>query len=327
MRTKPIAGFTLIELLVVVAIIGVLVGLLLPAVQSAREAARRTQCQNNLRQVGIGLHNHHAARDCFPTNVSGTTVTSGTVRHNWCAQLLPYLDDNPLAGIYDYGVRFDDARNQTAVQTALAFMTCPSVPGSQRQHPRFKTSAPTWWASPADYCGSDGPSTTLWNAPAVVSTPEPSNLDGFFKGTTRPGVRGRQIRQIVDGTAQSIAIWESAGRPQVWTFGRLVPDSGLFTSSPLAKRYASLCGWADSNITAARGFRLDPSQADPANQYISPGPQLVNGSNNGGIYAFHSGGANALFADASVRFLAEGASPDVVAAMLTVQAGDTVPAP
>lgn len=327
MARKAAAGFTLIEILVVVAIVGVLVGLLLPAVQTAREAARRTQCQNNLRQVGIALHNHHAARECFPTNVSGTTTTSGTVRHNWCAQLLPHLDDNPLAAIYDYGSRFDDAKNQTAVQTPLAFMTCPSAPNAPRQHPRFKTSAPTWWAAPADYSGSDGPSNTLWNAPAVVSTPKPANLDGFFKGTTRPGVRGRQIRHITDGTAQSIAVWESAGRPQVWSFGRLVPDSGLFTSSPLATRYAALCGWADSNITAVRGFRHDATQPDPANQYVSPGPTLVNGANNNGIYAFHAGGANVLFADGATRFLAEGTSPDVVAALLTVQAGDTVAEP
>jgi prepilin-type N-terminal cleavage/methylation domain-containing protein len=326
MRTKPIAGFTLIELLVVVAIIGVLVGLLLPAVQSAREAARRTQCQNNLRQVGIGLHNHHAARDCFPTNVSGSTASSAAVRHNWCAQILPYLDDNPLTGIYDYTIRADDAKNQQAVQTPLAFMTCPSVPGGPRQHPRFKTTPPVS-AAAADYGGSSGPSNTLWNTPPTVSFAKPTNLDGFFTGSLKPGAKGRQLRQMTDGLSQSIAVVETAGRPQVWTFGRLVPDSGLFTSSPLATKYVALCAWADTNIFAIKGFREDASQGDPANQYVSPGRQLINGSNNFGIYAFHAGGANQLLADASVRFLDEAASPDVVAAMLTVQAGDTVPAP
>lgn len=327
MRTKPIAGFTLIELLVVVAIIGVLVGLLLPAVQSAREAARRTHCQNNLRQVGIGLHNHHAARDCFPTNVSGSTATSAAVRHNWIAQTLPYLDDNPLAGTYVYTVRADDAANRQAVQTTLPVATCPSVPGGPRQHPRFKTTPPAWGAAAADYGGSSGPSNALWNAPAVVAFAKPANLDGFFTGSIKPGARGRQLRSMTDGTAQSIAVVESAGRPQVWAFGQLVPESGLFSSSPLATKYSPLCAWADTNIFAVRGFREDASQSDPANRYVSPGRNLINGSNNLGIYAFHPAGGNVLLADASVRFLAEAASPDIVAAMLTVQAGDTIPAP
>jgi prepilin-type N-terminal cleavage/methylation domain-containing protein/prepilin-type processing-associated H-X9-DG protein len=323
MRTKPIAGFTLIELLVVVAIIGVLVGLLLPAVQSAREAARRTQCQNNLRQVGIGLHNHHAARDCFPS-----TVSTGSVRHYWCAQMLPYMDNNPLAGLYDYTVLWNHVNNREAVQVPLSFMTCPSTPGGPLQHPRFKTVAPAWGAAAADYMGSSGPNPELWSStPPVVTYPNPPIGRGFFAGTSLPGRKGRQARHMTDGLSQSIAIVESAGRPQVWAFGRMVPNSGLSSSPTGTKYYVSLCGWADPNIKDCTGFRFDPSQADPANQSVAPGPQLINGSNTGGIYAFHPGGANALFADASVRFLAEGASPDVIAAMLTVQAGDTVPAP
>ena len=303
MARRTAGGFTLIELLVVVAIIGVLVGLLLPAVQSVREAARRSQCQNNLRQVGIALHTFYSARDCFPTLVSGTTTTSGTVKHNWCAQLLPYLDDQPLASLYDFTVRFDDPQNVVAVQTPLRVMNCPSVPGGPRQHPRFKVTAPTWSAAAADYGGSSGPSSTLWNAPAVVSSSKPANLDGFFTGAIKPGAKGRQLRSMTDGTSQSIAVVESAGRPQVWYFGRMVPDSGLFSSTPTSTKYVPFCGWADTNVPLLKGFRLDTTQTDPGDQYVSPGPQLVNGSNNGGIYAFHSGGANVLFVDTSVRFL------------------------
>ena len=315
-------AFTLVELLIVIAIIGTLVCLLLPAVQSVRESARRMKCLNNLRQVGVGLHAHHAARDCFPTGVSATGV-----RHHWVAQLLPYLDENPLAGIYDYTVRFDDAKNQAAVQTPLPIMSCPSTPGGPLQHPRFKTSAPTWWAYAADYAGSDGPSSALWTAPAVVSFTKPANIDGFFKGYVAPGEKGRRIREIVDGTSKTIAVFECAARPQVWAFGRMVPGSGQFSSSPLATKYASLCGWADTNVFAVRGFRQDLTQADPANQYKSPGAQLVNGSNNWGIYGVHPGGASVACADGSVRFLDDSVSADVVAAQLTVQAGDFLPQP
>ncbi len=323
MRTKPIAGFTLIELLVVVAIIGVLVGLLLPAVQTSREAARRTHCQNNLRQIGIGLHNHHAARDFFPT-----TVSTGSVRHFWCAQMLPYMDQHPLAGLYDYTVLWNHVNNREAVQTPLPFMNCPATAGGPLQHPKFKTGSPAWSAAAADYMGSSGPNPGLWTAtPPIVGTPDPTNKLGFFAGTTTPGRKGRQLRQMTDGTAQSISVVESAARPQVWAFGRMVPNSGTLSSPAGLKYYVSLCGWADPNTNDCTGFRLDASQPDLANQSVAPGPQLVNGSNNGGIYAFHVGGANVLFADTSVRFLGEDASPDVVAAMLTVQAGDTVPQP
>jgi len=316
------SAFTLVEVLIVVAIIGILVGLLLPAVQSARESARRMKCLANLRQVGVGLQTHHSARDCFPTGVSATGV-----RHHWVAQLLPYLDENPLAGIYDYTVRFDDAKNQAAVQTPLPLVSCPSTPGGPLQHPRFKTSAPAWWAFAADYAGSDGPSSALWTAPAVVSFVRPANIDGFFKGYVAPGEKGRRIREIVDGTSKTIAVFECAARPQVWAFGRMVPGSGQFSSLPLATRYAGLCGWADTNVFAVRGFRQDPTQTDPANQYRSPGPQLVNGSNNWGIYGVHFGGASVAFADGSTRFLDDSVSADVVAAQLTVRAGDFTPQP
>jgi prepilin-type processing-associated H-X9-DG protein/prepilin-type N-terminal cleavage/methylation domain-containing protein len=308
-------GATLVELLVVVAIIGSLASFLLPAVQQAREAARRTHCSNNLKQVGIGLHNFHAARDFFPTATSGSGA-----RHYWAAQMLPYLDANPLAGIYDYTVACNDIKNQAAVQTPVGFMNCPAVPGGPLQHPKFKTGSPTWWAYAADYAGSTGVSSTLWTAPATVSYARPTVIDGFMKGTIKPGEKGRRISSITDGTSQTIAVFESAGRPQVWGFGSLSPDSGL-ASSPTAK-YASLCGWADPNAFDVRGF-----QPDAVALAKSPGPNLVNGSNNWGIYAFHPGGANLLFVDGSARFLEDSVGADAVAAMLTAQGGDSVTRP
>lgn len=322
MRENGRSGVTLVETLVVVAVIGGVASLLLPAVQLARESARGMTCQNNLRQIGIGFHNYHSARDCFPNNVS-----AGTVRHHWCAQILPYLDENPLAGIYDYTVRFDDAKNMAAVQTSVAFMTCPTTPTAPRQHPRFKTTAPTWWAAVADYAGSDGPSSALWNSPAVVSYPRPANTDGFLRGSSSPGEKGRRIRDLTDGTSKSIAVFESAGRPQVWAFGRMVPDSGLFTSSPVSTKYALLCGWADTNQIAVRGFRQDMTQSDPANQYKSPGPTMINGSNNYGVYAFHPNAATFLFVDGAVRSLDASTSADVVSALLTIRGEESVTLP
>ncbi|MCX7432207.1 MAG: DUF1559 domain-containing protein [Planctomycetia bacterium] len=324
-HSNRVRGATLVEMLVVVATIGGLAGLLLPAVQQARESSRQSQCMNNLKQIGIGLHNFHSARESFPTTVSGTLAPGSIGSYSWGAQLLPYTEETALADLYDYTVDFDDAKNMAAVQTKVGFMVCGSNPSGQLQHPKFKTGSPTWWAAAVDYAASNGPSTTLWTAPAVVSYAKPGTNDGFFKGTVKPGVRGRKIADILDGTSKSIAIVESAGRPQVWGFGAMVPDSGL-ASSPSAK-YVLLCSWANSNEMLVKGFKQDMIQADLASQIKSPGPQMINGSNNYGVYAFHPGGANFLFADGAARFLTDTTSADVVAALLTIKAGDAVTVP
>jgi prepilin-type N-terminal cleavage/methylation domain-containing protein/prepilin-type processing-associated H-X9-DG protein len=312
------AGFSLVELLVVIAIIAGLVGLLLPAVQMVREAARRAQCGNNLRQIGIGFHHHEVARGFFPTAVTGSDA-----RYYWGAQILPYVEENPLAGIYDYTVECTDIRNRQAVQVALAFMNCPSVPSGPRLDVRFiNTGSTAWSAAAADYVGSTGPINALWSAPATVSYPRPGNINGFFSVAIKPGRKGLRVRDITDGTSKSIAVVECAARPQVWAFGRMSPDSGA-SSSP-ANKYIRYCAWADTNQSPVRGFWQDASQADPANQFKFPGPQLINASNNWGIYAFHPGGASALFVDGSARFIDASASADVVAAQLTIRAGDAI---
>ena len=314
-------GFTLVELLVVIAIIGLLVGLLLPAVQSARESARRNSCVNNLRQIGVGFHNFHSARDCFPTAVSGNGA-----RHYWCAQILPFLEENPLAGIYDYTVACNDIKNQTAVQTSVGFMLCPSKPAGQIQDVKFKTGTPSWWAMAADYAGSAGPNPNLWTtAPATISYPKPAVVEGFFAGTMKPGAKGRSMKNLTDGSATTIAVVEAASRPQFWAFGGMIPDSGLAASA--ANKYVSLCSWPDANQFQVKGFQLDPTQSDPLARVKSPGSQLINGGNYWGIYAFHPSGANLLYADGSVRFVDQSASADVVAAQLTAQGGDAASDP
>jgi prepilin-type processing-associated H-X9-DG protein len=326
---RRVRGVTLVEMLVVVAITGGLVGLLLPAVQQARESSRQAQCVNNLKQIGIGLHSFHSARGSFPTTVSGTLAPGSIGSYSWGAQLLPYTEETALADLYDYTADFDDVKNMAAVQTQVGYAVCSSKPSGPLQHPKFKvdpsTKSSMWWAAAVDYAASNGPSTTLWNAPAAVSFSRPGNTDGFFKGTVKPGVRGRKIADILDGTSKSIAVVESAGRPQVWGFGGLVPDSGL-ASSP-ATKYVLLCSWANSNEMLMRGFQQDSTKADLASQIKSPGPQIINGSNNYGVYAFHPGGANFLFADGAARFLTDATSVDVVAAMLTIKAGDAVTVP
>ncbi|MEW4563550.1 DUF1559 domain-containing protein [Bremerella sp. JC770] len=126
-------GFTLVELLVVIAIIGVLIALLLPAVQQAREAARRMQCSNQLKQIGLAMHNYHDTYQVFPpgaVNLNGTTNANQNLT-NWAIAILPYLEQTALYDQYDQNVHNSHANNNDVLKTVLPAMLCPSDVNSE----------------------------------------------------------------------------------------------------------------------------------------------------------------------------------------------------
>jgi prepilin-type N-terminal cleavage/methylation domain-containing protein len=312
-RLRLRRAFTLIELLVVIAIIAVLIGLLLPAVQKVREAAARIKCQNNMKQIVLGLHNYESANGAFPTSVSGSGASN-----YWGAQILPYMEQNPLANIYNYSVRFNDVANRAAVQTPLPFMLCPSTPNGPRMHTKFPAVVPAgetkWPAAAGDYAGSAGPDARLWTvSPPAVSYPQP-NTDGFFVGTVTPGQRGRQYRDITDGSSNTVVLVESAARPEVWQLGRMVPGSGQESSASAA--YVSVCSWAEGNLFKVRGYTADG--------VTWGGPCLINCSNYYAMYSFHTGLVTTGRVDGSVHSLRQSTSANVIAALLTVQGGEAV---
>ena len=120
MSSRRPRGFTLIELLVVIAIIGVLIALLLPAVQSAREAARRAQCVNNLKQLGLGMHNHHDSQGTFPPGAWNSPSRT------WAFHILPYLELQAMSNALNFNAPWNDNRNSTVIRASVSAFLCPS---------------------------------------------------------------------------------------------------------------------------------------------------------------------------------------------------------
>jgi prepilin-type N-terminal cleavage/methylation domain-containing protein len=192
-------GFTLVELLVVAAITGVLVALLLPAVQSAREAARRSHCQNNLRQIGIALHDYHAAHGAFPIGcVEKRTFSQPTARQlAWSASLLPHLEQQPLWQMIDFGSPYDSARNAPAARTVIAAFLCPSAVRLAEGRDGNQVSRPSgeYQAAAIDYGGVYG---------AVQVSPSGNGAMLFDRAVS--------LKQITDGSSHTMMVAEDTGR-------------------------------------------------------------------------------------------------------------------
>jgi prepilin-type N-terminal cleavage/methylation domain-containing protein len=215
-KTGKLSGFTLVELLVVIAIIGVMVGLLLPAVQAAREAARRMQCSNNLKQIGLGMHNHHDTFRHLPSNVRPNALS--TVRIRWATFLLPYIEQNTLFEQIDQNRNWSDAvaatpgqtPNRTLFGTRIQTYECPSAPNGTIID---GAPAPETWApivANGDYAGFYGVSPEL----QTLGLADQASV-GVSNGALSKTVR-LNFRDFTDGLSNTLHLTESAGRPHVY---------------------------------------------------------------------------------------------------------------
>ena len=292
-------GFTLIELLVVIAIIAALIGLLLPAVQKVREAANRASCANNLKQLGLALHNYHLTHQKFPPGRADAGVTL-PVNHGWAPFILPFIEQQPLANLYRWDLRLSDPLNQPVVSAPLKVFQCPSA-----EPDRFMTYYPFDYGGRAA-CGDYAP--TWYIDPDFLSVlvdrrwiDRPADP----RGVLVPNQMTR-LSDIMDGTANTLLLTEDAGRPRRWRMGRPGPDQTV-DGGPWAGFHTGIMLAGIDPITETR-----------------PGPCALNCSNEREVYSFHQGGANAVFADGSVHFLNEGMNISVMARLFTRAGGEVV---
>jgi prepilin-type N-terminal cleavage/methylation domain-containing protein/prepilin-type processing-associated H-X9-DG protein len=339
-------GFTLVELLVVIAIIGVLVALLLPAVQAAREAARRMQCSNNLKQIGLAFHNYHDTFKQFPI---GWYVSNNPWNGlSWGIALLPFIEQQPLADQYDSKRIASFPSNAAVIRTVVPVFLCPSSTANRTYNLNIPPNAdPTLQAlgfpgivvanaASSDYKASTGVRSGFGNI--AYANNQGGDRHGVLQQhtlltTPAGGIlanSGKESRMadIRDGTSNTFVIGEATGGGVLYTKRLAVTGNAALLT---ALGGVNGGGWGDAlngeNWVKGglyTGLPIPLNVPDPAPQ---GGPCAINCTNlrGYGFHCFHPGGCHFLMADGGVQFISETASAGAIAFRITREKGEVVP--
>ena len=327
------AGFTLVELLVVIAIIGILVGLLLPAVQAAREAARRMQCSNNLKQLGLAIHNHESTYKWIPTWCTELALTEAPTNPTnplftatvdarrlmgAMGQLLPYIEQNNISNLFDLKRPLVDPVNSIApllggtlppaARAKVPVYVCPSTPDVPSDYGAYFASIlppNTQYLLPrTDYVPIRGLHRSLAVCGGLPSTDTHNGLLGSQDPISKRKVK---FGECSDGLSNTICFVELAGKQQIYFRGKPMP--GVLTLNSF---------YGDWNVARhLRGYSgatiADPEQA---------GCSSMNIVNQNGPYSFHTGGVQLVRGDGSVAFFSDSISPLAFIALVTRDGGE-----
>jgi prepilin-type N-terminal cleavage/methylation domain-containing protein/prepilin-type processing-associated H-X9-DG protein len=344
MNTKPWhRGFTLIELLVVIAIVGVLIGLLLPAVQKVRESAQRTQCTNNLKQIGLALHGYHDANEWFPPGyVDGNTDPDSTPDNDvgpgwgWAALILPYLEQNNVYTQINFSVGVGLGSNRVISQQPLTVFQCPAD-SFQQAFPVYDSNFtnPIATVAHGNYVGCNG-----WEECFNGAGGNPQGGSGTDGLAGSFGQRGaglfyrnsrNKIASVTDGLSSTIFVGERSSNhsPTTWTgavTGGRCPAwmaTQPFTTPYTPPELAAIGpnGSAYDNADFDEALVLAHGNATHLPSADSPffDPDV--------FYSMHTGpGANFLFGDGSVHFLTSSINPLTYQYLCTIAGGEVFPA-
>jgi prepilin-type N-terminal cleavage/methylation domain-containing protein len=326
-------ALTLIELLVVIGIVAILIALLLPAIQHARESSRRASCLNNSRQTVLAVQAFHESQGRLPSLYHGSYRYDGVTLsqprsyweewhfHSWQTAILPQLEQSALYARIDLTRAASDPTNQENANVEMSLFVCPSASNPTQSVQILAPDRAEGTAARTDYesiggvylfsdkTEVDGASMVLFThaAPGVWGLPL-KNM--HFRAADRThgggdplydGAEETSFRQVADGLSNTIMVGEIAGRPDAYANGRLEEEHDSWGG--IINRPA----WALSGSYSA---------------ILLTKEKRVNETNRGGLYSFHPGGAHAALADGAVRFIDEATDPRVIAAMATRAGGE-----
>ncbi|MDO5582168.1 MAG: DUF1559 domain-containing protein [Planctomycetia bacterium] len=316
-------GFTLVELLVVIAIIGILIGLLLPAVQAAREAARRMKCTNNLKQIGLAIHNYNDVYNSLPATRQAMCKThslTGSDQDPWAVTfvLFPYME---LQSMYDEGIRKIKAATTSIpypadqLQYVVEALCCPSDPHAQE----YDTSNRR--RNSYMFCRGDGIERNNWMAYYPTDSSSLDNYNAIAKRSAWVEWEWRGMENIIDGTSATIAYSETVVAVDYLTEKRVKASvaGGIAANNDFLKNCLARISPSDSFLMTGatdnsfRGMRLCDgrycmgafSTVLPPNSPTCSAGGHTSGWVTGSATSEHSGGVNVVLFDGSVRFVSE----------------------